>query len=130
MGVPSAAPCGCAHNAPFQSVRSRQLLTAGGPVRFDRAYNDCPRWRQGQVPRDRELDIVDTGYSPAVRRMMALVRSETSFAQGRAQMALLAGLLVTRKAVERRETDGQFAWRQREDSHLPHRVRCSGGASG
>lgn len=44
---------------------------------------------------------MDTDYSPAVRRMMAVVGSETSFDHGREQLELLAGLTVTRKAVER-----------------------------
>jgi hypothetical protein len=98
---PTALPCSCGHNAPFHAMRSRQLLTAVGPVTFDRAYYYCPRCHQGQVPRDRELDIVDTEYSPAVRRMMAVVGSDTSFHHGRDQLELLAGLTVTRKAVER-----------------------------
>jgi len=98
---PPALPCGCGHHASFHATRSRQLLTAVGPVTFDRAYYYCPRCHQGQVPRDRELDIVDTEYSPAVRRMMAVVGSDTSFHHGREQMELLAGLTVTRKAVER-----------------------------
>ena len=97
----TALPCGCGHHASFHAIRSRQLLTAVGPVTFDRAYYYCPRCHQGQVPRDRELDIVDTEYSPAVRRMMAVVGSETSFHHGREQLELLAGLSVTRKAVER-----------------------------
>ena len=98
---PAALPCGCGHDASFHAIRPRQLLTAVGPVTFDRAYYYCPRCHQGQVPRDRELDIVDTEYSPAVRRMMAVVGSDTSFHHGREQLELLAGLTVTRKAVER-----------------------------
>jgi hypothetical protein len=42
-----------------------------------------------------------TAYSPGVRRMMATVGSETSFELGRQQLALLAGIEVTAKAVER-----------------------------
>jgi hypothetical protein len=48
-----------------------------------------------------ELDVVHTEYSPGVRRMMALVGSHGSFAQGREQLETLAGLQVTTKAVER-----------------------------
>jgi hypothetical protein len=47
------------------------------------------------------LDVEGTEYSPGVRRMMAVVGSETSFNQGREQLELLAGLPVTTKAVER-----------------------------
>jgi hypothetical protein len=47
------------------------------------------------------LDVEGTEYSPAVRRMMSIVGSEGSFDQGRQQLAELAGLEVTAKAVER-----------------------------
>jgi hypothetical protein len=52
-------------------------------------------------PRDAELDVLETEYSPGVRRMMAAVGSDSSFDRGREQMELLAGLEVTAKAVER-----------------------------
>jgi len=97
----TAILCGCGHEAPFHAIRSRQLLTAVGPVVFERAYYYCSHCHQGQVPQDRELDIVGTEYSPGVRRMMAAVGSDASFDQGREQLELLAGLHVTRKAVER-----------------------------
>jgi hypothetical protein len=45
--------------------------------------------------------VVGTEYSPGVRRMMAVVGSETSFEQGRQQLDLLAGVGVTAKAIER-----------------------------
>ncbi len=54
-----------------------------------------------QSPRDAELDVEATAYSPGVRRMMALVGSETSFEQSREQLATPAGLDITAKAVER-----------------------------
>jgi hypothetical protein len=99
--VPAKVECECGQAARYREKRSRNLLTAVGPVRFERAYYCCSSCHRGQSPRDRELDILDTDYSPGVRRMMAMVGSDTSFQQGREQMALLAGLEVTRKAVER-----------------------------
>ncbi len=45
--------------------------------------------------------MTGTGYSPGVRRMMAMVGSDASFEQGREQLELLAGIEVTVKAVER-----------------------------
>jgi len=99
--VPDALPCACGQKARYRQKRSRQLLTTVGPVRFERAYYCCDSCHQGQSPRDRELDIVGTEYSPGVRRMMAVVGSDASFDQGREQMQLLAGIEVTRKAVER-----------------------------
>ena len=45
--------------------------------------------------------MVGTECSPGVQRMMAAVGSDSSFDHGRQQLALLAGLEVTTKAVER-----------------------------
>lgn len=98
---PVAVACECGQTARFRQRRSRNLLTAVGPVRLERAYYCCAACHRGQSPHDRKLDIVDTECSPGVRRMMAVVGSDASFDQGREQMRLLAGLEVTRKAVER-----------------------------
>ena len=51
--------------------------------------------------RELVLDVVGTQYSPAVRRMMALVGSESSFEHGCEQLEVLAAVEVTAKAVER-----------------------------
>lgn len=94
-------PCACGHSAHYHDTRPKQLLTAVGPVRFERGYYVCPHCHQGQSPRDRELDVEGVACSPGVRRMMAVVGSESSFEQGREQLELLAGIEVTAKAVER-----------------------------
>jgi len=93
--------CVCGHSAHYHDTRPKQLLTALGPVRFERGYYICPQCRRGQSPRDRELDVEGTECSPGVRRMLAVVGAEASFDKGRDQLALLAGLEVTAKAVER-----------------------------
>lgn len=95
------AQCSCGEQARFHSIRPKRLLTALGPAEFERAYYACPQCGHGHSPRDRELDVEGTRFSPGVRRMMALVGSESSFEQGSEQLALLAGLEVTAKAVER-----------------------------
>jgi hypothetical protein len=93
--------CACGQQAQYHETRTKQLKTVLGPVVYDRAYYLCPNCRQGQSPRDQELDVVGTECSPGVRRMMAAVGSETSFDNGRQQLLLLAGLGFTAKAVER-----------------------------
>lgn len=93
--------CGCGQRARYHDTRSRQLLTMLGPVEFQRGYFVCPRCHQGQSPRDRELEVEGTQFSPGVRRMLAVVGAESSFEQGREQLELLAGLEVTAKAIER-----------------------------
>ena len=97
----SQTPCACGHAATYHDTRPKQVLTALGPVRFERCYYVCPHCHRGQSPRDRELDVAGTEFSPGVRRMMAAVGSEASFEQGCEQLELLAGLEVTAKAVER-----------------------------
>ena len=100
-GHAAAAPCACGGQAGYHDHRSKRLLTVLGWVKLERAYYVCPRCHQGHSPCDRELDVEGHEFSPGVRRMMALVGSETSFDQGREQLELLAGLAVTTKAVER-----------------------------
>jgi hypothetical protein len=98
---PAQVPCACGSEARWHSRRPRRLLTALGMVEFERSYYVCSQCHQGQSPRDRDLDVEGTAYSPAARRMLALVGSEASFEQGQEQLRLLAGLEVTVKAVER-----------------------------
>ncbi len=100
-GESCQTPCACGHAAHYHDTRPKQLLTALGPVRFQRSYYVCPHCHQGQSPRDRELDVEGVSCSPGVRRMLAVVGSEASFQQSREQLELLAGIEVTAKAVER-----------------------------
>ncbi|MBA0085673.1 MAG: ISKra4 family transposase, partial [Acidobacteria bacterium Pan2503] len=94
-------PCGCGHQAVYQELRTKPVLTAVGEATVSRPYYLCPHCHQGQFPADVELDIQHTEFSPGVRRMQAVVGQEAPFDQGRQQMKLLADLEVTTKAVER-----------------------------
>jgi hypothetical protein len=112
--APAAAqrrlPCPCGHQAQYQELRSKPVLTTLGPAQISRPYYLCSRCHQGQFPADVELDVKDTGVSPGVRRMLALVGQQAPFDHGRQQMEVLAGLEVTSKAVERTaETIGENA---------------------
>jgi hypothetical protein len=93
--------CPCGHQADYRELRTKTILTAVGPVQVSRSYYLCPHCHNGQFPSDIELDVKDTGVSPGVRRMLALVGQQAPFDQGRQQMKLLADLEVTTKAVER-----------------------------
>jgi len=110
-------PCACGKRARFHGRRPRKLHTALGEVSFERAYYHCPDCGHGQSPRDAELDVAGTDFSPGVRRMMAAVGSETSFERGSEQLELLAGVAVAAKAVERHaEAIGAaIAEREREE---------------
>ncbi len=93
--------CECGQMARFHQLRAKQVLTVLGPITIERPYYVCPHCHRGCSPRDRELDVQGVTCSPGVRRMMAVVGSESSFEQSREQLELLAGIEVPAKAVER-----------------------------
>jgi len=105
FAAPSAdqrqVPCRCGHQAEYQEIRSKAVLTIVGPVRISRPYYLCCNCHEGQFPLDVELDIERTEFSPGVRRMQALVGQQAPFEHGREQIQVLAGLAVTAKSVER-----------------------------
>lgn len=94
-------PCSCGQQARYRELRAKPILTAVGAVKVSRPYYLCPHCHHGQFPADAELDIVNTGFSPGVRRMQALVGQQAPFDHGREQLKALAGLEVTSKSVER-----------------------------
>lgn len=109
--------CTCGHQARYQELRSKPVLTAVGQSEVSRPYYVCPHCHHGQFPADVELDIENTEISPGVRRMQAAVGQGAAFDHGRQQMKLLADLEVTTKAVERTaEAVGEhIAAREQED---------------
>ena len=93
--------CRCGGKAHYRELRCKPVLTAVGPVEISRPYYWCSACHAGQRPADVALDIVDSEFSPGVRRMQALVGQAVPFDHGREQMKVLAGLEVTAKSVER-----------------------------
>ncbi len=100
-GNASKPPCACGGPTRCAGQRRKQLVTMLGEVVVERPYYHCRRCEGGFAPRDKDLDVEATQYSPGVRRMLALVGSETSFDRGRALLDELAGVELTAKAVER-----------------------------
>jgi hypothetical protein len=104
----SRIDCPKGHRAKFVENRSKQVVTVLAPVEVERAYYYCAPCRRGVIPKDQDLDIVDTSFSPGVRRMMGRVGAKEAFDEGRRDLEDLAGVLVKTKAVERvAETLGQ-----------------------
>jgi hypothetical protein len=93
--------CGKGHRAEFNQYRRKQLVTVLSRVEVERAYYHCEECREGVMPKDKELNIVDTCFSPGVRRMMGQVGGKEAFNEGRKDLEVLAGVAVTTKAVER-----------------------------
>lgn len=93
--------CGQGHQAEFVDYRSKEVLTVLAPVQVQRAYYHCAGCGGGVVPKDQELDIAGTSFSPGVRRMMGRVGGKEAFDEGRRDLHELAGVVVRTKAVER-----------------------------
>ncbi len=94
-------PCGQGHQAAFVEYRPKEVLTVLAPVQVQRAYYHCGPCAAGVIPKDQALDIAGTTFSPGVRRLMGRVGGKEAFAEGRRDLAELAGIVVTTKAVER-----------------------------
>lgn len=97
----SRIDCGKGHQARFGGQREKQLVTVVGQVPVQRAYYHCRRCEVGVVPKDIELDIVGTSFSPGVKRMMGFVGGREPFEDGRISLKELAGIEISTKAVER-----------------------------
>jgi hypothetical protein len=96
-----AVDCGKGHSARFVEHRGKDLITVLAPINVSRAYYHCGLCGEGVIPKDVALDIVETGFSPGVRRMMGQVGGKEAFEDGQNDLEVLAGVLVTTKAVER-----------------------------
>ncbi len=116
--------CGGGHQAAFVSYRDKQLQTVVGTVRVRRAYYHCGACQTGVIPKDHDLDVVDTAFSPGARRLMARVGAQEAFAAGRQDLAELAGLVVHTKEVER---VSERCGAQMEAAATPERAVLSAG---
>ena len=94
-----------------------------GWIVVERSYYHCKRCGQGVAPRDQQLDVEATQYSPGGRRMTALVGSETSFDRGRLLLDELAGVRLTAKAVEREAEAGGADIATREQDEIERAVQ-------
>lgn len=101
QGQSSLVKCQAGHEATFVDYRGKELTTVVGKISLRRGYYYCGECGQGVLPRDAELDIVGTSFSPGVRRMMGRLGGKESFNEARGDLAELAGIKVETKAVER-----------------------------
>jgi len=122
QGIGSGRGCGevrcpCGTRMESQGLKTKSLLTILGEVRYSRTLFQCPACQATRYPGDEELDVVGTGRSPALRRLMARAGSKTTFKEGRDDLRIYAGIQVSAKDVERvaeRMGEEIEAWSQRE----------------
>ena len=120
----SRIECGRGHQAEFAGYRSKDLVTVLSEVKVLRAYYHCAACGQGRIPKDGDLDIVDSSFRPGVRRMIGRVGGKEPFEEGRRDLEELANVVVKTKAVERvSEAIGQQIERV---SHTERQAALSG----
>lgn len=75
----SRIDCGQGHQAEFVGYRDKRLQTVLSKIELERAYYYCAVCRAGVIPKDVQLDVAGTCFSPGVRRMMGRVGSKEAF---------------------------------------------------
>lgn len=93
--------CGCGSEKQFEGYRDKTLQTVLSNMIIKRAYYHCHVCGEGGVPKDDDLDIKGTSFSPGIRRMLGLVGAHHPFDRGKDFISELAGIDLTAKAVER-----------------------------
>ncbi len=97
----STRACACGRTARYAGRRPKTFITLLGPLTLERAYFHCDACRTGVCPRDQTLGMQATSLSPATTRMVGLTAAEVSFAKTSELLAVLAGVEVETRQVER-----------------------------
>lgn len=103
--VRPAIACPCGQRMSSQGRRAKQLLSVLGQVPFARSFYQCAHCGQSRFPEDERLDIVQTSYSPGVRRLMARAGSQTQFDQAAEDLLCYAGLKLSAREIQRVSED-------------------------
>lgn len=93
--------CKCGNRAKFIEVREKEVSTVVGLIHLNRGYYYDKGCGSGFCPRDKELGIEESSFSPGVQRMMSRVGSSEPYGLAEEDLRELAGLSVNAKAIER-----------------------------
>jgi len=130
-----AVLCPCGQRMSSRGRRAKNLLTTLGPVPFKRSFYRCEECHQSRFPDDEQMDIVQTTYSPGVRRLMARAGSQTQFHQAAEDLLCYAGLKIEPREIERvaeevgREVEAWLGEEQQQTLHTPVPLASISGRS-
>ena len=96
---PAECRCGTIMNS--SGIDEKRLITLMGPISYMRSRYECPDCGEARYPGDEELDVVGTGRTPVLRRMMARAGSRQPFKEAKEDLLVYAGIEVSAKDVER-----------------------------
>lgn len=104
-----------------KGIEEKILVTIMGPVPYRRSRYECPACTEARYPGDEDLDVVGTGRTPGLRRMLARAGSRQPFKEAKEDLKVYAGIEVSAKDVERvaeRIGDHVEAWQGTERERL------------
>lgn len=93
--------CNCGGRFASKQDHTKTIHTVLGKLRIKRSYQSCDVCGCHRFPADIVLDVVKTGFSPGLRRMMAKTGSLVCFEKARDLISDLGGVDITAKDVER-----------------------------
>lgn len=93
--------CACGGFFVNKHQQSKTIRTVLGKVRVMRSYQQCTCCGRRRFPADVVLDVVKTGFSPGLRRIMAKTGSLVCFDKARDLILDIGGVHLTDKDVER-----------------------------
>ena len=95
------AKCAQGHQIKYMEIREKEIMTVLGKIVLKRKYYYDKECKQGCCPKDEELRIEGTSFSPGVQRMMVRAGSNRPFALSQEDISEFAGLEINAKEVER-----------------------------
>lgn len=93
--------CKEGHRIKYKGKREKEVMTVVGKIKLKRDYYYDSECGKGFSPRDKELRIEQTGFSPGVQRMMVRTGSNRPFALSEEDISELAGIEIKAKEIER-----------------------------
>lgn len=93
--------CECGGHFVVEKRGEKKLHTILGEVEFNRQIQRCNKCKKWRIPSDIVLDVVNTGFSPGLRKMMANIGAQVCFDKAHDLLFSMAGVRVTAKDVER-----------------------------
>ncbi len=113
--------CSCGTIMQSKGIEEKTLITIMGPAPYRRSRYECDDCGEVRYPGDEELDVVGTGRTPGLRRMMARAGSRQTFKEAKEDLKVYAGIAVSPKDVERvaeRIGDQVETWQSAEREQL------------
>jgi hypothetical protein len=93
--------CVCGHSMASHGRDEKRIKTVLGDITFRRTRYVCPSCGASRFPGDEALNVVGTGFSPGLRRLMSRAGSKATFKEGRDDLKVYGEIIVSAKDVER-----------------------------